>query len=149
MYTYIHVYAHTYDYRNSIIPCTGVHPHVHGRPEPPHDMELQLLKAGVHVFIEKPVSLVPPAEFLPYVAAVEAVRKEKQLVVSVGYMFRHVLLLFNLYSVDRLMLSEAHNTVLYLNVCEYLFFAIFVTGEKITKLSTCNYLIMCHEYMNT
>ena len=51
-------------------------------------MELQLLKAGIHVFVEKPVSLLPPAQFLPYVAAVEEARKEKGLVVSVGYMFR-------------------------------------------------------------
>ena len=67
---------------------TGVHPHVHGSPVPPHDMEFQLLKAGVHVFVEKPVSLQPPDTFLPYVSSVEEVRREKGLVVSVGYMFR-------------------------------------------------------------
>ena len=67
---------------------TGVHPHAHGSPVPPHDMELQLLKAGVHVFLEKPVSLQPPEKFLPYVRDVEAARKERGLVVSVGYMFR-------------------------------------------------------------
>lgn len=66
----------------------GVHPHVHGSPVPPWNMELQLLKAGIHVFVEKPVSLLPPAQFLPYVAAVEEARKERGLVVSVGYMFR-------------------------------------------------------------
>lgn len=66
----------------------GVHPHVHGSPVPPNNMELQLLKAGIHIFVEKPVSLLPPAQFLPYVAAVEEARKEKGLVVSVGYMFR-------------------------------------------------------------
>jgi predicted dehydrogenase len=67
----------------------GVHPHVHGSPVPPHDMELQLLKAGVHVFVEKPVSLQSPDKFLPYVNTVEEARKEKGLVVSVGYMFRY------------------------------------------------------------
>ena len=51
-------------------------------------MELQLLKAGVHVFVEKPVSLQPPEIFLPYVQMVEELRKEKGLIVSVGYMFR-------------------------------------------------------------
>ena len=67
---------------------TGVHPHAHGSPVPPHDMELQLLKAGVHVFVEKPVSLQPPEKFLPYVGSVEEVQREKGLIVSVGYMFR-------------------------------------------------------------
>jgi predicted dehydrogenase len=52
-------------------------------------MELQLLKAGVHVFVEKPVSLQPPEIFLPYVQTVEELRREKGLIVSVGYMFRY------------------------------------------------------------
>ena len=71
-----------------MILIAGVHPHVHGSPIPPNDMELQLLKAGVHVFVEKPVSLQPPDVFLPYVQTVEQLRKEKGLMVSVGYMFR-------------------------------------------------------------
>ena len=62
---------------------------MHGSPTPPHDMELQLLNAGIHVFVEKPVSLLPPAQFLPYVEAVEQARKKKGLVLSVGYMFRY------------------------------------------------------------
>ena len=52
-------------------------------------MELQLLKAGAHVFVEKPVSLQPPEVFLPYVQSVEQLSKEKGLMVSVGYMFRY------------------------------------------------------------
>lgn len=73
---------------NSYFLIIGVHPHAHGSPTPPHDMELQLLKAGIHVFVEKPVLLQPPDRFLPYVNAVDEMRREKGLVVSVGYMFR-------------------------------------------------------------
>ena len=61
----------------------------HGSSDPPLDIELQCLKAGLHVFVEKPVSVVPPETFTPYVGAVEKVAEEKQLVVSVGYMFRY------------------------------------------------------------
>lgn len=57
--------------------------------DPPLDMELQCLDAGVHLFVEKPVSVVLPEKFEQYVEAVETVRKEKGLIVSVGYMFRY------------------------------------------------------------
>lgn len=53
------------------------------------DIELQCLKAGVHVFVEKPVSVLPPEQFSPYVKAVEDMQREKGLVLSVGYMFRY------------------------------------------------------------
>ena len=67
---------------------TGVHPHVHGNSVAPYDMELQLLKAGIHVFIEKPVSNQPLDKFMPYVHDIEEISKEKRLIASVGYMFR-------------------------------------------------------------
>ena len=67
----------------------GVPPLCHGSSDPPLDIELQCLKAGVHVFVEKPVSVVPPEKFIPYVGAVEKAAEEKQLIVSVGYMFRY------------------------------------------------------------
>jgi predicted dehydrogenase len=92
MYRECHVFS---DYKDALLKKTvniafiGVHPHVHGSPHPPHDMELQLLGAGVHVFVEKPVSLQPPDTFLPYVQTVEELRREKGLTVSVGYMFRY------------------------------------------------------------
>ncbi len=54
-----------------------------------NDIELQCVKAGLHLFIEKPVSLVCPEKFLPYMEAVEKVAEEKNLIVSVGYMFRY------------------------------------------------------------
>ena len=69
--------------------CTGVPPICHGSSDPPLDIEVQCLKAGLHIFVEKPVSVVPLETFTPYVGAVEKVAEEKQLVVSVGYMFRY------------------------------------------------------------
>ncbi len=57
--------------------------------EQPLDIELQCLRAGVHIFVEKPVSVLPPEDFSPYVRAVEEARKERGLVLSVGYMFRY------------------------------------------------------------
>ena len=61
----------------------------HGSSVSPLDIEVQCLEAGVHVFVEKPVSVVPPEQFIPYVSAVEKAAEEKQLIVSVGYMFRY------------------------------------------------------------
>lgn len=43
----------------------------------------------MHIFVEKPVSVLPPEQFQAYVEAVENVQKEKNLIVSVGYMFRY------------------------------------------------------------
>ena len=61
----------------------------HGALDPPCDIELQCLKAGLHIFIEKPVSVVPPEKFMPYMEAVEKMAAEKKRIVSVGYMFRY------------------------------------------------------------
>ena len=43
----------------------------------------------MHIFVEKPVSVVPPEQYSDYVQAVEQVQKERGLVLSVGYMFRY------------------------------------------------------------
>ena len=43
----------------------------------------------MHIFVEKPVSVLPPEQFESYVEAVEAAQRERGLVVSVGYMFRY------------------------------------------------------------
>ena len=68
---------------------TGVPPYCHGTEQAPLDLELQCLRKGVHIFVEKPVSLRPPEEFLSYVEHVEELQRAKGLVVSVGYMFRY------------------------------------------------------------
>ena len=57
--------------------------------ESPKDIELQCLRAGVHIFVEKPVSVIPPEQFSSYVETVEEVQRENGLVLSVGYMFRY------------------------------------------------------------
>ncbi|TMW68855.1 hypothetical protein Poli38472_001011 [Pythium oligandrum] len=65
----------------------GVPPSFHGCYKFP--IELECLRAGVHVFVEKPLSNVDPVEAKKYADEVEQVRKEKNLVVLVGYMFRY------------------------------------------------------------
>ena len=67
----------------------GVPPLYHGSLESSKDIELQCLRAGVHVFVEKPLSVVHPEEFSTYVQAVEEEQKKKGLILSVGYMFRY------------------------------------------------------------
>ena len=64
-------------------------PVYHGSLESPLDIELQCLKAGLHIFIEKPVSVIPPEEFTSYVQTVEKFQREKGVALSVGYMFRY------------------------------------------------------------
>ncbi|TMW61213.1 hypothetical protein Poli38472_013676 [Pythium oligandrum] len=65
----------------------GVPPSFHGCYKFP--IELQCLRAGVHVFVEKPLTNVDPVEAKKYADELEQVRKEKNLVVLVGYMFRY------------------------------------------------------------
>ena len=66
---------------------SGVPPFCHGTSKSP--LELELLEAGVDLFIEKPVSVLPPEEFCTYSADVVRKQQEKGLIVSVGYMFRY------------------------------------------------------------
>ena len=68
---------------------SGVPPYCHGSLDAPLDIELHCLNSGVHLFVEKPVSVVVPEKFQHYAETIESVRMEKGLVVSVGYMFRY------------------------------------------------------------
>ena len=52
------------------------------------DMELKCAKAGVHAFVEKPVSLAPVDYFRQYVTEVEKAQAQTGALLSVGYMFR-------------------------------------------------------------
>lgn len=63
-------------------------PEAHGTAEAPKDIELTCASAGVHMFIEKPLSSAPPEEVAP-VADALARAAEGGLIVSVGYMFRY------------------------------------------------------------
>lgn len=63
----------------------GVPPGAHGTAEPGKDMELRCAQAGIHVFVEKPLSAARPEQVRP---VAEALRRAK-VTVSVGYMFRY------------------------------------------------------------
>ncbi len=66
----------------------GLPPEAHGTARPTKDIELLCAAAGVHMFIEKPVSAAPPEEVAP-VAEVLAKAADAGLIISVGYMFRY------------------------------------------------------------
>ncbi len=66
----------------------GLPPEAHGVAKPPKDVELVCADAGVHMFIEKPLSAAPPEEVAD-VADALAKAAENGLIVSVGYMFRY------------------------------------------------------------
>lgn len=65
-------------------------PDAHGTAKAPKDIELTCAAAGVHMFIEKPVSAAEPEDVAP-VADVLGYAAEDGLIVSVGYMFRYSL----------------------------------------------------------
>ncbi|KAK3100214.1 hypothetical protein FSP39_016423 [Pinctada imbricata] len=67
----------------------GIPPAYRGSLASGKDIELQCVRAGINVFVEKPLSVAPPEEFEPYVEAVEKACKENGVVLSVGYMFRY------------------------------------------------------------
>ena len=67
----------------------GVPPYVHGSLDEGMDIELQFIRAGIHVFVEKPVSVQPPEKFKAYVDEVVAEQKKHNVILSVAYMFRY------------------------------------------------------------
>lgn len=67
----------------------GIPPFCRGSPENGRDIELCLVKSGIHVFVEKPLSVIPMEVFQSYVDAVTDAAKRNNVIVSVGYMFRY------------------------------------------------------------
>lgn len=63
----------------------GVPPNVHGTAEQGKDIELACVDAGVHVFVEKPLSCARPELVRPVADAVT----KASIITSVGYMFRY------------------------------------------------------------
>jgi len=64
----------------------GLPPNCHGSMEKP--VELDCVKAGIHVLLEKPISCTPPEDMeLLHQGIVEA--ESKGVIVSVAYMFRY------------------------------------------------------------
>lgn len=66
----------------------GLPPLFHGQTREGRDIELQCQKLGIHCFVEKPISLLPPEEMRELAKGL-ATASEDGLVVSVGYMFRY------------------------------------------------------------
>jgi len=63
----------------------GVPPNAHGSTAPGRDMELHCAAAGVHMFVEKPLSCERPH----IVRAVAGTLAASRVLTSVGYMFRY------------------------------------------------------------
>ncbi|KAF1776415.1 NAD(P)-binding domain [Phytophthora cactorum] len=85
------VYADIQDMLDNVKPSAvfiGVPPSFHGCYKYP--LELQVLRAGAHLFLEKPLSNAPVDEVTKYAAEVERCAKRRNWV-SVGYMFRYSL----------------------------------------------------------
>lgn len=67
----------------------GIPPAYRGSFGEGKDLELQFARAGINVFVEKPLSVLAPEEFMSYAKAVTETCKEKNVILSVGYMFRY------------------------------------------------------------
>ena len=67
----------------------GLPPGCHGSLVKGLDIELACVKAGIHTFIEKPLSLVPPENFVDFARTLAAEQAKSNAIVSVGYMFRY------------------------------------------------------------
>jgi predicted dehydrogenase len=63
----------------------GVPPSAHGTTEPGRDVEAACARAGIHMFIEKPLSAAPPDD----VRSLAGRLASQDVIVSVGYMFRY------------------------------------------------------------
>ena len=66
----------------------GLPPSQHGDAD--HPVELAILQAGAHVFVEKPISAASGAEAVQYAKSVQDLADSRSLVVSVGYMMRYL-----------------------------------------------------------
>jgi len=69
----------------------GLPPECHGSTRSPNDVELQCAKAGVHMFIEKPLSCHPLEETKSVSEALKHAKTKdgKQILISIGYMLRY------------------------------------------------------------
>ena len=65
----------------------GVPPFVHGASD--KAIELHCVRAGVHCFVEKPLSVAPPEHVEQYGRELAAAQAETGAILSVGYMFRY------------------------------------------------------------
>jgi predicted dehydrogenase len=66
----------------------GLPPFAHGLPTK-FDFELECARRGVHLFVEKPISSHPLDQVALVRDELKKLAEERQVVVSVGYMFRY------------------------------------------------------------
>jgi len=64
----------------------GLPPNAHGSPNRP--VELDCVSAGVNIFVEKPLSCLPPEQLKEFHLALEEAEK-RGVIISVAYMFRY------------------------------------------------------------
>ncbi|XP_060074889.1 uncharacterized protein LOC132554581 [Ylistrum balloti] len=67
----------------------GSPPGYRGSPLGGKNIELEFTRAGIHAFVEKPLSVLPPEEFSTYACAVTEACRVNNIVLSVGYKFRY------------------------------------------------------------
>jgi predicted dehydrogenase len=66
----------------------GLPPFAHGLPHK-FDFELECARRGIHLFVEKPISSHPPEEVAQVRDELKRLAEERNVIVSVGYMFRY------------------------------------------------------------
>ncbi|KAL0025024.1 hypothetical protein WJX77_012337 [Trebouxia sp. C0004] len=68
----------------------GLPPMYHGALEDPTaNIELEMAKAGVNLFVEKPLSVRPAAEVAQLAHELKHIQEQNNVVIAVGYMFRY------------------------------------------------------------
>ena len=74
--------------RSADVFLIGIPPLYRGSFERNKDVEIKCIRAGSHCLIEKPLSVIEPERFDEYSKELVKVQAEKNVIVSVGYMFR-------------------------------------------------------------
>lgn len=68
----------------------GLPPEFHGSiDDSSANIEIKLAEAGVHLFVEKPLSVKPPEEVQALSARLQELQKQHKLIIAVGYMLRY------------------------------------------------------------
>uniref|UniRef100_A0A7S2V6L1 Gfo/Idh/MocA-like oxidoreductase N-terminal domain-containing protein n=1 Tax=Fibrocapsa japonica TaxID=94617 RepID=A0A7S2V6L1_9STRA len=67
----------------------GTTANIRGGTQPPLDVELRCAEAGLHIFMDKPVTLRPLPEVEDLSRRLAKYQKDKNLVMQVGYMLRY------------------------------------------------------------
>ena len=76
--------------KNIDVVFIGTPPASRGSVEPGHDLELQCANRGVDIFVEKPLSMLPPEEFQQYYDQLMSSCQKNNVMLCVGYMFRYI-----------------------------------------------------------